>query len=114
MTKYAGIEANQVDLDALDLTVHKVLEIGIIAEAGLQMTGHAGSEDFADLFDSIGILLRYAAAKMLWDVYKDDDDLERNEMNEQTFIKPALVLEAQESLMSMDSFGWGLIERLEK
>lgn len=114
MTKYAGIEANQVNLDELDLTVHRVLELGIIAEAGLQMTGHAGSEDFADLFDSVGVLLRYASAKMLWDVYKDDDDLERNGMSEATFIKPALVLEAQESIMSMDSFGWGLIERLEK
>lgn len=114
MTKYAGIEACLVDLDALDLTVHKVLEIGIIAEAGMQIAKSKGSEDFSDLFDSVGVLLRYAAAKMLWEVYKDDDDLEENGMNEQTFIKPELVLETQESIMSMDSFNWGLVERLVK
>ena len=116
MTKYAGIEANQVDLDALDITVHKVLELGIIAEAGLQMTGHSGSEDFSDLFDSIGVLLRYAAAEMLWEVYKDDPENKDNQtkMDRDYFVKPALVLEVQESIMSMDSFGWGLIERLVK
>jgi hypothetical protein len=113
--KYAGHDdIDKVNLDELDLTVHKVLELGVIGEAALQMTGHAGNEDFSDLFDNVGILLRYAAAKMLWEVYKDDDDLERNGMSRETFIKPALELESKEAIISLDSFDWGLVERLVK
>jgi hypothetical protein len=108
--KYAGHDdVDKVDLDELDLTVHKVLELGIIAEAALQNTGRAGSEDFADLFDNVGILLRYASAKMLWDVYKNDEGMEQN-----FFIKPEVIQETREAIISLDSFDWGLVERLVK
>lgn len=111
MTKYQGTEVDQVDLDELDITVHKVLELGIIAEAGMQIRGITGSEDFSDWFDSIGVLLRYASAKMLWEVYKDDADMVGGY---DFFVKPPLVEETKESIISLDSFNMGLVERLVK
>jgi hypothetical protein len=107
--KYTGIESSLVNLDDLDITVHKVLELGIILEAAMQNLRVDGSEDFSDAFDSIGVLLQYASAQMLWQVYKDDENMEK-----EFFIKPALVNEAQMSIISLDSFNWGLVQRLEK
>lgn len=108
--KYAGHDdIDKVNLDELDLTVHKVLETGIIAEAAMQNLNTTGSEDFSDFFDSVGVLLRYAAAQMLWEQYKDDEGMVID-----TFIKPELVQETKESIISLDSFDWGLVERLVK
>lgn len=111
MPGYQDANVNEVNLDSLDITVHKVLELGIICEAGMQNMQITGSEDFSDLFDSIGCLLRYCAAKMLWEVYKDDEQW-RDQKDH--FMRPTIVSEAKESIISLDSFSEGLVERLMK
>lgn len=65
-------EVRIYSLDKLDITTRKVLDVGVIAQVAMEQTGFEGSEDYSDLFDSIGILLEYAANRMLAKVYEDD------------------------------------------
>jgi hypothetical protein len=67
-------EVRKYDLDKLDLTTRNVLDIGVIAQVGMEKTRFKGSEDFADLFDSIGIVLQYSANRMLKEIYGEDAD----------------------------------------
>lgn len=60
------------DLEKLDLSTRNVLDCGVIAQVGLERTGFRGSEDIADLFDSVGIVLQFSANQMLKDIYGED------------------------------------------
>ena len=67
-------EVREYDLEKLDLSTRNVLDCGVIAQVGMEKTGFKGSEDFADLFDSIGIVLQFSANQMMKEVYGEDAD----------------------------------------
>lgn len=56
-------------LEKLDLSTRAVLDVGVIAQVAMEKTRFEGSEDYSDLFDSVGMVLRYSAHQMLQKVY---------------------------------------------
>ena len=64
------------ELDKLDISSHGLGNIAVIADAAMQNLkkehpGWTGSEDYSDLFDSIGVLFRYYGNRMLDDSYAE-------------------------------------------
>lgn len=95
MTRYEGDEEmtddnvkvwfNQVEDQIKELvgpevqiTTRRVLNVGVVAQTALEKTGKTDSEDFSDLFYAISNLLEWAAAKMLWNIYKDDEGIQES------------------------------------
>jgi hypothetical protein len=66
-------EVRIYDLEKLDLSLEKVSEVMAITKTAMEATGFIGSEDYADLIDSFGIVLQYAGNRMLAKVYEDED-----------------------------------------
>lgn len=98
------------NLDALNITTRKVLDVGIIAQVAMEKTGFEGSEDYSDLFDSVGILLQYAANRMLNDVYARHEGEDHNA--EQFAWSAEKMTEVHDSLLCIEQFN--LIGKLVK
>lgn len=96
-----GNEQRRYKLEKLDLTTRNILDVGVIAQVAMERTGFTGSEDYSDLFDSVGVVLRYSANRMLRDVYKGDDNFEGEEFdwNEAKMDELHLALETIEQFM---------------
>lgn len=67
------------DLARLSITPHTVGTIAVIADAACQnlaaeRPGWTGSEDYGDLFGSIGTLYQYLGNRMVAEVYQNDSD----------------------------------------
>lgn len=67
-----NFKVRKYDLEKLDIRAFTVLSVGVAADAELRKAGFEYSEDYADLFDSVGILLRWVGQNMLRQVYKND------------------------------------------
>lgn len=99
-------------LEKLDITVRKLADVGVITVVAMEKLGFDGSEDYSDLFDSLGILYQYAGNRMLKKVYAEHSIEEARENLDKFDWSEEKMDELHLSLVTMEQFG--LIGKLVK
>lgn len=95
----------QYDLEKFDITVRNLADVGVIATVAMESIGFEGSEDYSDLFDSLGILYQYAGNRMLKKVYAEHPVEEARENLDKFDWDEEKMDELHQSLMTLEQFG---------